>query len=699
MNVKKSLLELIQSGEFALFTDEQMAKKLRLGKREINGLRDILRSLCREGELLCDSRYRYGTAAQFGAIRGTLSGNERGFGFFMPDDATLPDLFIPHRALCGALHGDSVLAIPVGGRQGDEGEILAVLERGKKELVGTFHTDKRGGYLVPDEKKFALDIAIPMGKTKGCPNGAKAVAKINTYRENFVTGEIIEVLGKSGDFFTEETALIRAHSLREEFPAEVTSEAERQAKRSPLDDLAGRLDFQNELIITVDGEDTRDIDDAISIQKNGEKYSLGVHIADVSHYVKRGSILDNEAFKRGTSVYFPDRVLPMLPSALSNDICSLNEGVPRLTLSCLMTLDKNGKVLSKTIKPSIICSRHRMTYTEITAIANGDEATVRKYPDLVEFGRLAMELTKVLKNARERRGGIDLDVKEAKILYRDGEISIPDYERTLSHEMIEQFMVLANECVATLMTEKEMPFVYRIHERPSEEKARDFCDFLRGAGINVKFDPENVTPTDYRLLLQELESSPLYPLVNRVMLRSMMKAIYSPENVGHFGLASDCYCHFTSPIRRYPDLCIHRIIKDSLINAEQTKEKYKSVVASAAAQSSACERNATEAERDVDALYTVAYMQDKLGEEYEAVISGVTSFGIFAELKNTVEGLIPLETLPDDNYEFLENRYTLRGTRNSFHLGELIRIRVTGVDWGLRRVQFAFLEKLEGDRK
>lgn len=700
MDVKKSLLELIQSGKFALLTDEQIAKKLKLGKRETGGLRDILHSLCREGELLCDSRYRFGTAAQFGAIRGTLSGNERGFGFFIPDDPALPDLFIPHRALSGALHGDTVLAIVVGGRQGDEGEILAVLERGKKELVGTFHTDKRGGYLVPDERKFSQDVVIPAGKTKGCANGSKAVVKLLTYRENFVTGEIIEVLGKSGDFFTEETALIRAHSLREEFPAEVVAEAERQAKRSPLDELAGRLDLRDELIITVDGEDTRDIDDAISIKKDGEKYFLGVHIADVSHYVKRGSAIDTEAFKRGTSVYFPDRVLPMLPTALSNDICSLNEGVPRLTLSCLMTVDKNGKVLNKRIQPSVICSRHRMTYTEISAIMDGDRATMQKYPDLTEFVCHAAELTKILKTAREKRGGIDLDVKEAKILYRDGKITIPDYERTLSHEMIEQFMVLANESVATIMTEKGMPFVYRIHEKPSEEKARDFSEFLQGAGIGAKFDPENVTPADYRALLRAIEGSPLYPLVNRVMLRSMMKAVYSPENVGHFGLASDCYCHFTSPIRRYPDLCIHRIIKECLVNAEQTKEKYKTVVASAAAQSSACERNAVEAERDVDALYTVAYMQDKLGEEYDAVISGVTSFGVFAELKNTVEGLIPLETLPDDNYEFLENRYLLRGMRNSFHLGEEIRIRVTGVDWGLRRVQFAFLKKLaQGGKK
>lgn len=692
--MKKSLLSLFESGEFALLTDEQIAKKLRLGKNELGGLRDLLHALCREGELLCDSRYRFGTAEQFGALSGKISGNERGFGFFMPDDDSLPDLFIPKRALKGALHGDSVLAIAVGGRQGDEGEVLAILNRGKREIVGTFHTDHRGGYLVPDEKKFSQDVIIPVGKTRGCGNGAKAVAKLVSYRENAVIGEIVEVLGKSGDFFTEESALIRAHSLREEFPQEVLKEAQKQAARSPLDEIAGRLDLRNELIVTVDGEDTRDIDDAISVRKEGNKYFLGVHIADVSHYVKRGSVIDDEAFKRGTSVYFPDRVLPMLPTALSNDICSLNEGVPRLTLSCLMTVDRAGRVLSKSIKPSVICSRHRMTYTEVTAIGNGDKEAVKKYPDMPEFVHTAFELTEILKSARDRRGGVDLDVKEAKILYRDGIITIPDYERTASHEMIEQFMVLCNECVATIMTEKDMPFVYRIHERPSEEKATDFAEFLREAGVSVKFDPERVSPSDYRALLTQLEGSSLYSLVNRVMLRSMMKAVYSPENVGHFGLASDCYCHFTSPIRRYPDLCIHRIIKDSLLNAEQTRQKYRQTVIQAAAQSSACEKNATEAERDVDALYTVAYMQDKLGEKYDAVISGVTSFGVFAELKNTIEGLIPLETLPDDNYEFVENRYLLRGTRNSFHLGEQIRVCVTGVDWGSRRVQFAFLEKL-----
>ena len=694
MNAKLSLLEKIRDGSFALLTDEQIARKLKLGKKEANALRDILHDLCREGKLLCDSRYRFGTAEQFGAIRGTVSGNERGFGFFIPDDPALNDLFLPHRALKSAVHGDTVLAIPVrGGRMGDEGEVLAVLKRGREELVGTFRGERRGGYVEPDEKKFSAEVYIPAAKTKNCRNGAKVVVRIVSYGERSVTGEIVEILGESGDFFVEETALIRAHALREEFPEAVVKEAERQAKREVAENIGDRIDLRNELIITVDGEDTRDIDDAISLRKEGSKFFLGVHIADVSHYVARGGTIDKEAFLRGTSVYFPDRVLPMLPAALSNDICSLNEGVDRLTLSCFMTIDHSGKVLAKKVAPSVIRSRHRMTYTQVTAIQNGDETALAQFPDLKDFVHVATELTEILKRARDARGGVAMDLKEAKIVYRDGKILIPDYERTISHEMIEQFMVLANESVATLMTERKMPFVYRVHERPSSDKAQDFAEFLSEAGIPVKFDPETVSPYDYQKLLLSLKNSPLYPLVNRVMLRSMMKAIYSPENAGHFGLASDCYCHFTSPIRRYPDLCIHRIIKESFGNAEAVKKTYKAIVTEVAKQSSDCEKNATEAERDVDALYTVAYMKDKTGEEYDAVVSGVTSFGIFAELKNTIEGFIPLETLPDDSYEFHETKYLLLGTRNSFHLGEEIRVRVTGVDWGSRRVQFGFLEK------
>ncbi len=692
MTAKQSILKNIQNGTFALNTDEEIARKLRLGKRESLALRDILRSLVREGELLSDSRFRYGTAAQFGAVRGTISGNERGFAFFVPEDGSA-DLFIPNRSMKNALHGDTVLAFCVGGRDGDEGEVLAVLERGYSELVGTYRQDRRAGFLLPDEHKFDTDVFIPAGKSRRCPAGAKAVARILSYDGRTPVGEIVEILGASGDLFTEELALIRSHRLREQFPEDVLREAEKQEKRGTDADLRQRLDLRGELIVTVDGEDTRDIDDAVSVKRQGETFELGVHIADVSHYVARNLACDREAFLRGTSVYFPDRVLPMLPTALSNGICSLNEGVDRLTLSCIMIVDRRGKVLKKKIVPSVINSRHRLTYTAVDKLHRRDSAALAQYPDLVGFVGDAMELTEILKGARARRGGVDLDVKEAKIEYRDGKIDIPDDEITPAHEMIEQFMVLANESVAQFMTERRMPFVYRVHERPSEDKATDFSAFLKEIGVAAPFDARSVAPKDYRDLLLSLDGSPLLPLVSRVMLRSMMKAQYSPDNCGHFGLASDCYCHFTSPIRRYPDLCIHRIIKDTLRaqsdgDLERVRAFYGDFVREASVRSSQCEKNATEAERDVDALYIAEYMHGKIGEEYDAVLSGITGFGLFAELANTVEGFLPIELLPDDSYEYLSDRFLLRGTKNTFRLGQKVRVKVAGVDFGSRRVQF-----------
>ncbi len=698
MNAKQSLLAQITGGTFALHTDDQIARKIRLkGESEKRALRGILDSLVREGALLRDSRLRYGTAEQFGAKKGTISGNERGFGFFMPEDGS-GDLFLSHRALNGALHGDTVYAICTGGRAGDEGEVLCILERGYREIVGTFRRkNKQAGVLIPDERKYTESIFIPLRDSMNCPDGAKAVAEITSYPEGRSPGgRIAEILGDASDFFVEELSLIRSHRLREEFPQAVEEQAgacERRGIRP--EDLAGREDVRGTLTVTVDGEDTRDIDDAISLSREGGIFLLGVHIADVTNYVTEGSALDEEAFARGTSVYFPDRVLPMLPKALSNGICSLNEGVDRLTLSCFMRIDGRGNVLSRRVCPAVIRSRHRLTYDEVTKLAEGDARMRETYPDLIDFVRDAVELTHILKDARAARGGVALDVREAKILYRDGRISIPEHRRTVSHEMIEQFMVLANESVASLMTEQNEPFVYRVHEKPSPEKAEAFRLFLGEAGIPANFDPENVTPYEYRSLLEGLKDSPLCAIVNRVMLRSMMKAKYSPDNLGHFGLASACYCHFTSPIRRYPDLCIHRIIKAALTDASGARAHFAPVVGEVARRSSECEKNATEAERDVDALYTVAYMQDKIGQEFEAAVSGVTSFGVFAELPNTVEGFIPVETLPDDSYEFFEDKFLLLGTRNSFRLGERIRIRVAGVDWGSRRTRFQFLSKAE----
>ncbi len=691
LNAKQSLLKQIQSGALALKTDEEIAKALRLGKAEARVLREMLLSLVREGQLLVDQRSRFGTAETFCAKRGTITGNERGFGFFTPDDGS-GDLFIPRGSLRGALHGDIVLAFRVGGKYGDEGEVLHIFERGFKEIVGVYRHERKAGYLHPDERKYAADVFIPSGKHLRCPSGAKAVARIDAYPAQGPVGEIIEILGKDGDFLTEERAIIRAHSLREQFPSDVLAAADRAAAL-PID-CRGRLDLREKLIITVDGEDTRDIDDAISIERHGKNFALGVHIADVSHYVKRNRTIDREAFLRGTSVYFPDRVLPMLPAALSNGICSLNEGADRLTLSCLMTIDAEGRVLKKQIAPSVIRSRHRMTYDAVAAIYEKQPEALEAYPDLIRFTEDAVALTNILKAARARRGAVDLDLKEAKILFRDGKISIPESRRTIAHDMIEQFMVIANESVAAIMTEHKMPFVYRVHERPSEEKARGFSAFLKEAGIPARFDPAHVMPQDYGALIGQIADSPLYSVVNRVMLRSMMKARYAAENLGHFGLASECYCHFTSPIRRYPDLCIHRIIKDFLLDPETARTAHASFVSEAAARSSLTERNAAEAERDVDALYITAYMQDRIGEEYEAVISGVTAFGLYAELPNTVEGFLPIETLPDDSYTFFEDNFVLKGTRHGFRLGERIQIRVVGVDWGARKVQFGLIAKV-----
>ncbi len=694
MNAKQSLYEKIKDGTFSLLTDAEIARKLRLGRREGLAVRGCLDALVREGKLFRDSRGRYGTAKQFGAKTGSFTGNARGFGFFTAEDGG--ELFIPRRAAAGALHGDAVLAMPVRGRSEDEGEILAVLSRGMREVAGVYRTVGAQGVLYPDEKRFCAEIAIPRAKSLGCKNGDKAVAKICAYRADGPEGEIVEIFGKSGELFPEEAALLRAHELRQTFPADVKAEARSVAAPALSEkDFAGREDLRGELIITVDGEDTRDIDDAISVRKNADgTFSLGVHIADVSAYVRPDGALDREAFARGTSVYFPDRVLPMLPEELSNGVCSLNEGADRLTLSCLMTVDADGRTVKKRLVPSVIRSRHRMTYREVAALAEGEKAACAKYPDLAEFTACAAELTRILQRARHARGGIALDVKEAKILYTDGKIILPDNERKISHEMIEQFMVLANESVAELMTEADVPFVYRVHERPAPEKAESLRDFLNGAGIAVSFDPQNVVPRDYAALVSSLEGSPLSPVVSRVMLRSMMKAKYAPENCGHFGLASPCYCHFTSPIRRYPDLAVHRIVKETLKDPARARERFKKAVAEIAAQSTRCEKRAAEAERDVDALYLVAYMQEKIGEEYGATVSGVTSFGLFAEADGAAEGFIPVETLPDDYYLFDEARCVLRGTKNSFRLGERIRIAVAAVDWGARRTQFTLLEKM-----
>ena len=698
MSAQEKIFVLFENGTLANKTAAEICKILQMPYREKNRLTDILSKLCAEGKLYQNDGGRYGTIEQLGLIKGKISGHERGFAFFIADDKERypDDFFIPHKNLHGALHGDTVLIERKTERSDDEGNVVKILQRGFDKIVGTFRRDKRSGYLIPDEKKFSTEIYIPLSTCFKIKNGVKAVAKITSYPYGKAPGgEIVEILGDEDDFFAEELSIIRSYDLREEFPSRVEKEAEKQARLGISEtDILSRRDFRDKKIVTIDGEDTRDIDDAISLEMDGELYLLGVHIADVTHYVAYRSPLDEEAFERGTSVYFPDRVLPMLPRALSNGICSLNEGEDRLTLSCLMWIDKKGVVKRSEIVEGIIRSTYRMTYTEVENMLDGDKAVCQKYASVKDMVFLFAELTRILQTMRQKKGSISLDVKEAKILFENGEISIPDYKRAFSYQIIEAFMVLANETVAQYMQSIEAPFVYRIHEKPSEEKATAFRSFAQTLGLNAKFSVADVKPYDYQNLLKSAENLPIYSVLNRVMLRSMQKARYSPENVGHFGLASDCYCHFTSPIRRYPDLCIHRIIKE-VINGgyAHAVEKYGGFVTRAAEQSSERERRAADAERDVDDLYMTMYMSDHIDEEYDAVISGVTSFGLFAELPNTVEGFIPIETLYGE-YKFDPDRFRIYSTKESYTIGEVVRVQVYDVDFERRRTEFRLIKKL-----
>ena len=697
MSAREKLLEAFLDGTLAKRNILEICKLLQIPYREKNRVVELLDKLCAEGLLYQNDGGRYGTIEQLGLLKGTLTGNERGFAFFAPENSQRfeSDLFIPHKNLGGALHGDTVLVEHIFERSDDEGRVIKILERGLTQVVGIFRRNKKSGYLIPDEKRFATEIYIPLSTCFNIPSGVKAVAKITSYPYGKAPGgEIVEVLGEEDDFFAEELSIIRSYNLREEFPAAVEKEANKQANRKITEeDLRARRDFRDKLIVTIDGEDTRDIDDAISLEKAGDDYLLGVHIADVTHYVGYRSILDEEAFERGTSVYFPDRVLPMLPRALSNGICSLNEGEDRLTLSCLMRVNKKGVVVSSEIVEGIIRSAHKMTYTEVTAILDGDKEITQKYADVKDMVVLFKELTDILLTMRDKKGSISLDVKEAKIILDNDEIKIPDYQRVFAYQIIEAFMVLANETVAEYMHGIEAPFVYRVHEKPNEEKATTFRAFAQTLGLNARFSVDDVKPYDYQKLLKSAEGLPTYSVLNRVMLRSMQKAKYSPENLGHFGLASGCYCHFTSPIRRYPDLCIHRIIKE-VINGGYARalEVYGEFVERAADQSSDRERKATDAERDVDDLYMTMYMSERIGEEYDAVISGVTSFGLFAELPNTVEGFIPMESLYG-TYKYDADRFCIVGEFGTYSISEEIRIKVIDVDFDRRRTEFRLLSK------
>ncbi|MDY6368018.1 MAG: ribonuclease R [Clostridia bacterium] len=628
-------------------------------------------------------------------VVGVLTGNERGYAFLTPEgEKSNIDYFIPASELKGALHGDRVMCeiSEEDGKFGKRtvGRVLKIIERGTDRIVGTYFRAKSGGIITADDSRFSKPVFVPFGKEMRAMPGDKVVVKILTYPfKRPPEGMVIKILGKQFSRSAELKSVIYTYKLPEKFKKEVIDEADNLPCVSEKD-LIGRADLRSINTFTIDGDDAKDFDDAVSIKKVNEGYELGVHIADVSHYVKLNGKIDVEALRRGTSVYFPEQVIPMLPERLSNDLCSLREGVDRLTLSCIISFNYEGKVKGYKILPSVINSKKRATYSKVLAVLDGDDVAIKEYVDIKDDIYLMAELADILEKRSEEQGSVNLDVKESSIsVAKDGNITVKAAVQDKARKLIEQFMIAANCCVAEYLFFAEQPCIYRIHEKPTEEKTDKFYAFLSAVGVAVKRN-KTVYPKDFAVILEKTEDLPSHTVINRVMLRSMQKAKYSPDDVGHFGLSKDHYCHFTSPIRRYPDLTVHRILKDFI--AGNDTGKYSDLVYSVAAQSSEREKVAQDAERAVDDFYKTLYADEHVGEEFDAVISGVTSFGLFAELENGVEGLIKLETLKGKRFTFDENRFSLSSGKKTYVLGQPVKIKIVGIDLSQRKSEFMLIE-------
>lgn len=654
---------------------------------------------------------RYGLPEKMNLVRGKLLGHAKGFAFVIPDEPGMDDIFIPPTETNNAMHGDTVMVRVSGEKSGQrrEGSIIRILERGIQQIVGTYVESRHFGFVIPDDKKFASDIFIPKSASKGAVEGHKVVVKLITYPEGrkSAEGEVIEILGHKNDPGVDILSVIHKHGLPLAFPEEVLKQAEDTPDTIDEKELTNRHDLRNELIVTIDGADAKDLDDAVTVTRleNGH-YKLGVHIADVSYYVKEGTPIDLEAADRGTSVYLVDRVIPMIPHRLSNGICSLNPKVDRLTLSCTMEIDAEGTVIGHEIFQSVIKTTERMTYADVNKIlVDQDEETRKRYEPLVPMFELMEELASILRNKRMRRGAIDFDFKESKVLV-DAEGKPTDVvlrDRSVAEKLIEEFMLAANETVAEHFHWMEVPFIYRIHEDPKEDKLRRFFEFITNFGYIVKGTANSVHPRALQEIIEEVQGKPEEMVISTVMLRSMQQAKYYPESLGHFGLSTEFYTHFTSPIRRYPDTIVHRLIRTYLIEGKldsATREKWDARLPEIAEHSSKMERRAVDAERETDELKKTEYMEDKIGEEYDGIISSVTNFGMFVELPNTIEGLVHVSYMTDDYYRFDERHFAMIGERtgNVFRIGDEITVRVIKVDKDERSIDFEIVG-MKGTRR
>lgn len=703
---KKTLCDLMQSDIYVPMKFKELAVFLQVPKEEREELRGLLTELTEEGRIHLTKRGKY-CIEEAGRAVGIYRGNPKGFGFVVIPDQD-GDVYIRGEDTNGALDGDTVEVVITkeAGAAKREGKIVRVAARGITRVVGLYQKRQNHayGFVLPDNQKIGQDIFIPEGKEKGAVNGHKVVAKLTSYGGDGKKpeGEIVEIIGHINDPGTDILSIVKGYDLPTEFSEKLLRQAERAAKPVSEADMAGRKDLRDWRMVTIDGEEAKDLDDAVSVTKEDEHFVLGVHIADVTNYVQENSALDREAFKRGTSVYLADRVIPMLPHTLSNGICSLNEGEDRLALSCIMKVDKRGIVTDHEIAETVIHVDKRLTYTGVNKILEEKDAREReKYEELVPMLEQMRELSAVLRERRRKRGSIDFDFPETKLVL-DGEghpLEIKPYERNTATRLIEDFMLLANETVAEAYYWQEIPFVYRTHEAPDEEKIRALAVFINNFGYSMHVGANEIRPKEIQKLLGKAEGSPQEALISRLALRSMKQARYEPENIGHFGLAANYYTHFTSPIRRYPDLQIHRIIKDNLRGRlrEERISHYEKLLPEVTKHASEMERRAEEAERETVKLKKAEYMQEHLGEVFRGVISGITRWGMYVELENTVEGLIHVANMWDDHYDYYESLYEMRGehTGKIYKPGQQVYVRVTGADTLNRTIDFEPAEEGE----
>ena len=695
---KKIIYEFICDEFYVPMKLKELAMLLQVPKDQRDELKAVMDSLEAEGKVHVTQKGKY-IKGEAKHLRGIFQANARGFGFVTVEGEP-EDIFIGEEDMGGAMQGDEVeVAItkaPEGRRR--EGKILKIVNRGTQRLVGYYQSRKNFGFVVPDNERILQDIFVPAEQSKGAVTGHKVVVELTSYggERKKPEGRIVEILGHANDPGVDILSIVKAYDLPSEFPEKVLNQAERVAKPVTGADMAGRKDVRDWQTVTIDGEDAKDLDDAITLTKEGDNYILGVHIADVTNYVQENSALDREALKRGTSVYLADRVIPMLPHVLSNGMCSLNAGEDRLALSCIMTVDSKGNVIDHQIAETVVNVDERMSYTSVKKILEEhDEEECRRYQTLLPMFEMMKELSEILRNRRHKRGAIDFDFPESKmVLDEDGTpLEIKAYDRNVATKIIEDFMLLANETVAEEYFWQEIPFVYRVHEAPDEEKMKKLITFIQNFGYTMHVPKgQEIRPKEVQKLLDKIEGSQEEAMISRLTLRSMKQAKYSPDNDGHFGLATQYYTHFTSPIRRYPDLQIHRIIKDNLRGrmTESRRDHYAKILTEVTMQASSLERRADEAERETVKLKKVQYMKKFYGEEFEGVISGITKWGLYVELPNTVEGLVHVANMMDDHYDYDETHFQMVGTHTGkrYELGQKVKVRVTGCDTIARTIDF-----------